>query len=78
MNQELEVRLILSILNAWKHDGTKDECPWHVTDLGWHVYARHPHPDVRATALNHPFYGCPSKDLQQRKQEFKMFVQVAS
>jgi hypothetical protein len=71
---ETEKRITLSILNAWKYDGTKDEVPWHITDLGWHAYANHPDEEIRSAAIQNPYYGCPSRVLQERRREYKLNV----
>jgi hypothetical protein len=60
---------ILSILNAWKKDGTDEEVPWHITDLGWQVYTKHPDPMVRKAAYANPFHNTLSKDLQAKRKE---------
>ena len=49
-----EVRIILSILDAYKQD---PPVPWHITRLGWETYANHMNPLVREATLCHPH--CP-------------------
>jgi hypothetical protein len=78
VSPETEKRLILAVLNAWKKDATRDEGPWHITDAGWYVYATHKDPEIRAAAINHPYYACPSRHLQRRREEFKLNVVVYS
>lgn len=78
VSPETDQRLALLILNAWKKDGTRDEVPWHITDLGWLAYANHKSAEVRTAALNHPYYGFPSRHLQQRRAEFRLDVRVYS
>jgi hypothetical protein len=62
---------LLSILNAWKKDGTSEETPWHITELGWHIYLNHTNPEIRQAARQNPYHGCPSEHLQRRRRDFK-------
>jgi len=58
MQQETERRIVISILKAHEGDGTPDETPWGVTELGWEVYTSHADPLIRAAALKNPY--CPA------------------
>ncbi len=69
---------VLSILNAWKKDGTPDETCWHITDAGWYAYANHTDAEIRAAARNNPFCYCLSRDLQQRRIESKLNVRASA
>jgi len=54
VDAETEKDILLSILNAWKLDGTKNEVPWHITDLGWLAYAHHRNQEIRTAAIHNP------------------------
>ena len=66
----------LSILSAWKNDGTPFEVPWHITNAAWVVYADHPSEKVRQAALKHPYYNCPEDELQKRREDFRTTVKT--
>jgi hypothetical protein len=76
MLTESEGSALLSILKAWEKDGTSAETPWHITDLGWETYLHHPNPEIRKAAKENIHCGCPSKQLQQERLEYKLNVKA--
>ena len=63
-----EVRLILSVLDAYKQN---PPVPWHITRAGWEAYANHMNPLIREATLSHPH--CPDDMPGKKDGKIELF-----